>query len=75
MAKDCPGAAVFKGAEDLHIKVCPECGAEIEIFSKDTHAVCACGFVAYNDFQSCVRWCAYAKECVGDELFEKFIAI
>jgi hypothetical protein len=41
------------------------CGREIEIFSVDTHVVCECGFVAYNDTQSCIRWCRYARECVG----------
>jgi len=71
-AKNCPGAAVFKGAQGLKIKSCPECGGEIEIFSRDTHAVCSCGFVAYNDSQSCIRWCAHARECVGDEIYEAF---
>jgi hypothetical protein len=33
-------------------------------------AVCECGFVAYNDAQNCVQWCEYARECVGDEMYE-----
>ena len=72
MINGCPGAAVFKGAQELKIKVCPECGEEIEIFSRDTHTQCKCGFTAYNDSQNCIKWCAYARECVGDEIYEKF---
>ena len=73
MAKNgCPGAARLKGTPELNLKNCPECGGEIELFSTDPLAKCKCGFVAYNDTQSCIKWCAYARECVGDELYEKF---
>jgi hypothetical protein len=34
-----------------------------------------CGFIAYNDTLSCVQWCAYAKKCVGEEMYEKMMAI
>ena len=73
MLSGCPGAAALKGAEELKIKTCPECGSEIEIFSKDTHAQCKCGFIAYNDSQNCILWCAYARECVSDEIYDDFI--
>jgi len=66
----CPGAAAIKGAPTLKEKVCPNCGGIIEMFSSDSHVQCKCGFVAYNDIQSCVRWCAHARECVGDEAYE-----
>ena len=57
-------------------KICPNCGAEIELFSIDTQMPCdKCGFVAYNDTLSCVQWCAYAKKCVGEEMYEKMMAI
>jgi len=68
----CPGSAALKGPQELKIKLCPECGSEIELFSRDTHSECDCGFVAHNDSLICVRWCAYARECVGEELYEKF---
>ena len=71
--KNCPGAANLKGTPEIKLKICPECGKEIEIFSNDTRAQCECGFIAYNDSQSCIKWCAYAKECVGDEIYEKFM--
>ena len=56
--------------------ICPNCGAEIELFSIDTQMPCEkCGFVAYNDTLSCVQWCAYAKECVGEEMYEAMMKI
>jgi hypothetical protein len=54
-------------------KKCPECNRGIEIFSIDTHVVCDCGFIAYNDEQSCLQWCAYASACVGEEIYEKYM--
>ena len=57
-------------------KVCPKCGNIIEIFSIDTEVACDhCGFVAYNDALSCVQWCAYAKQCVGEEMYEHMMEI
>ena len=57
-------------------KVCPQCGHEIELFSIDTQMPCEhCGFVAYNDTLSCVQWCQYAKQCVGEEMYEKMMEI
>lgn len=57
-------------------KICPNCGSVIELFSIDTQVACeVCGFVAYNDELSCVQWCKYARKCVGDEMYEKFMAI
>jgi hypothetical protein len=32
-----------------------------------------CGFVAYNDTKTCLLWCQYARECVGDALYERFM--
>lgn len=60
----------------IHEKVCPRCGNLIELFSIDTEATCDnCGFVAYNDTLSCVQWCAYARQCVGDEMYEHMMEI
>lgn len=60
----------------LYEKICPRCGSVIELFSVDTQVACEnCGFVAYNDTLSCVQWCAHAKKCVGEEMYEKMMAI
>ena len=57
-------------------KKCPQCGHDIEMFSIDTEARCEnCGFVAYNDTLSCVQWCKYARQCVGDEMYEQMMKI
>jgi hypothetical protein len=70
----CPGAANIKGTPTLAIKVCPDCGGEVELFSTDIQRSCqACGFVVYNDIQSCVKWCAKARECLGDRLYEELM--
>jgi ribosomal protein L37E len=40
----------------------------------EMQAVCSrCGFVAYNDTKSCLKWCRYARQCVGNELYERFL--
>lgn len=60
----------------IHEKICPQCGSIIELFSIDTSVACdQCGFVAYNDTLSCVQWCEHARKCVGDETYEKMMAI
>ncbi|MDR2494301.1 MAG: hypothetical protein LBD24_03660 [Spirochaetaceae bacterium] len=68
----CPGAESVRGTPTWEVKICPQCGGEIEIFSVDMQVPCdTCGFVAYNDVQSCIKWCQYARQCVGDELYER----
>ena len=58
----------------LEIKLCPECGSEIEIFSIDTEMACEnCGYVVYNDIISCVKWCKHAKLCVGEDMYNKLM--
>ena len=57
-------------------KTCPNCGAEIEIFSVDTEATCEkCGFTIYNDTLNCIQWCKYARQCVGDKMYEQMMKI
>ena len=69
----CPGAANIRGTPTLTEKTCPECGRIIEIFSVDVQVQCECGFTAFSDVQSCLSWCKYARECVGDEAYEKYM--
>lgn len=60
----------------FHEKICPQCGNEIELFSIDTAVACEnCGFIAYNDTLSCVQWCAHARQCVGEEMYNQMMAI
>jgi len=67
----CPGVENYKTPIIID-KICPNCGADVELFSVDTEMACEnCGFVVYNDTMSCVKWCKYARNCFGDELYEK----
>ena len=60
----------------IHEKICPQCGNVIELFSIDTQFACDhSGFVAYNDTLSCVQWCQYAKQCVGEEMYQQMMQI
>jgi DNA-directed RNA polymerase subunit RPC12/RpoP len=67
----CPGSAFIRTPE-LTIKKCPECGEEVEVFSNDFSVKCEkCGFTVFNDQQSCIDWCKYARDCLGDEVYER----
>jgi len=69
----CPGAANIRGTPTLEEKTCPNCGEIIELFSSDMQVVCKCGFIAYNDTQSCVSWCRYARDCIGEQAYERMV--
>ena len=60
----------------IHEKICPQCGNVIELFSIDTQMPCDhCGFIAYNDTLSCVQWCQYAKDCVGEQMYNQLMQV
>jgi ribosomal protein S27E len=74
MYDHCPGTSNLR-TPTLTIKKCPQCGEEVEIFSNDVSVNCIkCGFTLYNDILSCVQWCKYARECVGDDTYRKLTA-
>jgi ribosomal protein S27AE len=67
----CPGTSHLR-TPTLTIKKCPRCGEDVEIFSSDVKVKCGkCGLTVFNDMNLCIHWCAYAKECVGPELYEQ----
>lgn len=73
MFDKCPGAANIR-TPTLETKTCPECGEEVEIFSTDMRVDCPkCGHTIFNDLESCIRWCKYARECVGDDVYERLM--
>ncbi len=63
----CPGTEL----RSLKVEIikCPNCGYEIEIFSDEMKAKCPkCKTVVFREnIPSCVSWCKYAKECIGEE--------
>ena len=71
MFNKCPGAANMR-TPTIKIKKCPRCDGEVEIFSTDIKVKCPeCGFIVYNDLESCIQWCEYAKKCIGEEQYRK----
>lgn len=53
---------------------CPDCGAEVEIWSDEATGTCPdCSkAVIRNETQSCVDYCKYARECLGNEKFKQY---
>lgn len=69
----CPGASRLK-VPTITEKICPVCGSVIELFSTDVSIPCdKCGFIAYNDLQSCIQWCEHAEKCIGTEMYNKLV--
>lgn len=48
---------------------CPDCGAEVQIFSDETCVRChECGkMVNRNKVSPCIDWCASTRQCLGEE--------
>lgn len=71
MLNKCPGQ------DDRNLKSetiqCPDCGYQIEVFSDEVKVRCpGCKNLACRDrLPSCVDWCKYARECVGEERWKK----
>lgn len=73
MLDKCPGTKTIL-QPTIKLKTCPKCGEEVEMISTDMKADCPkCGFTIYNDLNSCIQYCEYARECVGDELYERLM--
>ena len=67
MFNRCPG----QDGTNLRIELykCPNCGAEVEIFSNEMKVKCyRCGRTVYREkIPSCIDWCAAARQCLGEE--------
>jgi DNA-directed RNA polymerase subunit RPC12/RpoP len=63
----CPG----QDMRNLRVSVhkCPNCGAEVEIFSDEMRVKCPkCKHYVYKEkVPSCIEWCASARQCLGEE--------
>ncbi len=72
---ECPGSADIKQPKPEEI-VCRFCGAEVEIWSDETEAGCkSCGKINTRILgPSCLDWCAFAKECVGEDKYRRIKA-
>ena len=72
MARYCPGAIRIKEPTPEDVK-CPNCGAEVEIFSDELRVRCQkCGTMVYREeTPSCINWCAAARQCLGEERWKE----
>ena len=70
----CPGSQKFKQPQPETIK-CNFCGSEAEIWTDEAEVTCPnCKkIIMKKDGQSCLDWCRYAKECVGEEAYNKYM--
>ncbi|MCL4459338.1 MAG: phosphohydrolase [Chloroflexi bacterium] len=68
----CPGARLFKDVRPEDI-ACPHCGYLVEIWSDEIKARCPnChGLVLRERQASCIDWCRSAKECLGEETYQR----
>ena len=71
MTNQCPG----QNPRNLRAALCkcPNCGAEVEIFSDEMRVKCGeCGEYVYSvRIPSCIDWCASARQCLGEERWKE----
>ena len=67
MPFECPGSKNIRQPKPEYIK-CPSCGEEVEIWTDEIKTICLkCkAAVMRKEESSCLEWCKYAKECVGE---------
>jgi ribosomal protein S27AE len=57
------------------LKNCPGCGEEVEIWSDELKTKCGkCGItVTMEATPSCIDWCRAAKECLGEDNYNRMM--
>ena len=71
--KRCPGSMAFSQPK-IEIVRCPHCGDDAEVWTDEAEGKCRkCAHpVIRSNTQSCIDWCKYAKDCLGDEGHKKY---
>lgn len=75
MIFECPGSQRFKQPQPEEIR-CSICGKELEIWTDEFKIICPnCKneVLRLPEGGSCLDWCRYAKECVGDKLYDQYL--
>lgn len=74
MIDKCPGAKRFRQPEPEIVR-CPFCGEEVEIWTDEIRVTCPnCkNTVMRQEGPSCLDWCRYAKECVGERVYSRYM--
>jgi hypothetical protein len=69
----CPGAEGIRASFPEEIPCA--CGAKVEMWPDEMEARCAgCGHSVSRDVPpACIEWCAAARECVGDDLYRRYM--
>jgi HD superfamily phosphodiesterase/predicted RNA-binding Zn-ribbon protein involved in translation (DUF1610 family) len=67
----CPGI----DSRNLQVEeqVCKNCGYKVEIFSNEIKVICPkCKANVYREnIPSCIDWCRFAKQCIGQEKYDE----
>ena len=73
MIAKCPGSQSFSQPQPEIIR-CRSCGEEVEIWTDEVKVICwKCqNTIMRTQGQSCLDWCKFAKQCVGDTLYAKY---
>jgi len=71
MQSKCPGQDIRNLRVSVHR--CPECDAEVEIFSDEMKVKCQkCGTMVFKEkVPSCIEWCSAARQCLGEERWKQ----
>ena len=71
--KRCPGSVAFTKPK-IELVRCPNCGTDVEVWSDEAEGKCpGCSRpVCRTHTQSCIDWCKYAPECLGDTEFKRY---
>jgi predicted RNA-binding Zn-ribbon protein involved in translation (DUF1610 family) len=74
MILECPGAKFFKQPEPQAVS-CPFCSLELEIWTDEIKTICPeCNnMITRQQAQSCLDWCKFAKDCIGEGLYKKYL--
>lgn len=65
------------GQDDKNIKAeiltCGSCGYKVEIFSDEVKLRCPkCkGLVCKERLPSCIDWCKFARQCIGEDKYKQ----
>lgn len=74
MLDGCPGSGNVRTPTPSLI-ACPGCGEEVEMWSDELKAKCSrCNTIVFReDVPSCIEWCKSARECIGEEKYNRLM--
>ncbi len=74
MIQGCPGNDKVKQPYPEELP-CPGCGFVLEMWTDEVKAHCPrCNtLITRKAAPSCIFWCKFAKECVGEGLYNKYM--